>query len=71
MPAASKPSTFCLGPEKPSANRIIRPMPRGTRNPRTRASPELTVVAVILTRISSSPGTGVGTSRICTTSGGP
>ena len=46
-------------------------MPPGTRSARTRASPEFTVVARMRTRISSSPGTGVGISRISTTSGGP
>ena len=70
-PAMSNPKTGCFGLLKPIFSRTGRLMPRGTRSARTRASPELTVVAAPLTSTSSSAGTGVGTSRICTTSGGP
>ena len=70
-PASSTPRMGCFGLLKPSFRRIGRPNPAGTRSARTRASPELTVVARTLTNTSSSAGTGVGTSWIVTTSGGP
>src|SRR6185437_1151635 len=70
-PAISKPKMGCFGLVKPSLTRIGRLSPRGTRSALTRVSPELTVVATALTRTSPSAGTGFGTSRICTTSGGP
>jgi hypothetical protein len=70
-PATSKPRMDVFGLVTPSLSRKGRPSPRGTRSALTRASPELTVVATALIRTSPSAGTGVGTSLICTTSGGP
>jgi hypothetical protein len=46
-------------------------IPRGTRTARKRASPEFTVAARDSTSSSPAFGTGIGTSLICTTSGGP
>src|ERR671910_292756 len=71
LPATSKPKTGCFGLVRPNLSRTARLMPRGTRSARTRASPELTVVAAALMSTSPSAGAGFGTSLIWTTSGGP
>src|SRR5918995_1773845 len=70
-PATSKPSTDLLGFVTPMVSRTSADIPRGTRNARKRASPEFTVAARDSTSSSPALGTGIGTSLIWTTSGGP
>ncbi|MNV94433.1 hypothetical protein D3C71_1892270 [compost metagenome] len=71
MPANSDPSTVLRGLLIPRKSRAGSQNAAGTRNARSRASPEVTVVATIRTSTSFSLGTGLGISRMTTTSGPP
>src|SRR6516165_2143963 len=65
-PAKSQPSTGNRGRSGPKWTRAYHGDPR-----RARASTTPTVAAWTRTRISSSPGSGLGTSATLATSGGP
>ena len=71
VPASSDPMMGWRGRVIPKARRATSPSPLGTQSVRTRQSPEVTVVATILTRTSLARGRGFGTSANSTTSGPP
>ncbi len=70
-PAATRPSTGCLGLLNPSATAITGRRRGGTTNARTMQSLAVTAEATLRMSTSLLEGTGFGSSLISRTSGGP